>query len=73
MWDKIKKFFRDSETLFWARLQMALGAVVATLATFDFSSLSDAALNSRQMWLGVAVFGQGVLTEYFRRRRATDL
>lgn len=67
MWQRIREFFRDSETIFWARLQMLGAAIVATLAVIDpmlFANYIPAA------YLPAYVFLSGVLTEYLRRRRS---
>jgi len=67
MWSKIKTWFKDSETIFWARLQMLVGVVWTVLITVDLGPLlSPKAL---AVWLIVS----GVITELARRSRATDL
>jgi hypothetical protein len=74
MWEKIKAWFRDSEVIFFARLQMLLGAVITVLIATDLSPLLAAGMPTKQqLILAAIVFMQGVLTEYLRRRRATDL
>ena len=67
MWTKIKTFFKDSETIFWARLQVFAGVVFATLSTTDLTPLLPPKYLT--LWL---VFS-GVVTELLRRRRAVDL
>jgi hypothetical protein len=74
MWNDIKDWFKDSETIFWARFQMLVGAVIAVLVSTDLSPLLSAGVpTTQQLIFAGVVFGQGVLTEYLRRRRATDL
>lgn len=70
MWNRIKSFFGDSETIFWARLQVAFGALAAAVTYFDPSLLAPILPAE---WLPWLVFANGLATEYLRRRRATDL
>ena len=67
MWNSIKNFFKDSETIFWARLQMAVGAIWTVLVASDLSPL----LNPK--WMTYWLIFSGVITEMARRSRATDL
>ncbi len=70
MWRKVRTFFRDSETIFWARLQMFGAALIAVLATIDpmlFASYIPTG------WLPIYIFVSGVITEIARRLRADDL
>ncbi|PBC03286.1 hypothetical protein [Mesorhizobium sp. WSM3860] len=69
-WAKIKAWFKHSETIAWARLQMMVGAILSVLATVD-PSLFNQYIPDR--WLPLYVVGSGILTEYLRRRRAKDL
>jgi hypothetical protein len=67
MWQRIRKFFKDSETIFWARLQMLIAAIITVLATIDpsiFSSYVPAG------YLPIYIFVSGVITEMARRARA---
>ena len=70
MWQRIREFFRDSETIFWARLQMLGAAIIATLAMIDpmlFSNYIPTA------YLPIYIFISGIITEFARRLRAKDL
>lgn len=70
MWSRIKAFFADSETIFWARLQAAIG-VVALVATYVEPTVLQPVMPPDMFkWFLVA---NGVLTEFLRRRRAEDL
>jgi hypothetical protein len=75
MWDKIKAWFKRSETIFWARLQMLIGATTAAvLALANDPTVSDAIKQVlKPEYIPYYVIGFGVLTELLRRRRATDL
>lgn len=70
MWERIKTFFADSEVIFWARLQLALGGLAAAVTYFDPGLLAPILPVE---WLPWVVFANGIATEYLRRRRATDL
>ena len=70
MWEWLKRFVRDSETLAWARIQMALGALAA-IATYVDPVLVTAAIPAE--WAPWFILANGIATEYLRRRRATDL
>ncbi|ODT13499.1 MAG: hypothetical protein ABS35_37720 [Kaistia sp. SCN 65-12] len=69
MWQRIKKLFRDSETIFWARLQAALGVAAVAVTYVDPAVLRPVLPSDWFPWLLVA---NGVFTEYLRRRRAGD-
>jgi hypothetical protein len=68
--EKVKAWFKHSETIAWARLQMLVGAVLSVLATVD-PTIFNQYIPDR--WLPVYVVASGVLTEYLRRRGAKDL
>lgn len=65
MWDKIKAWFKRSEVIFFARLQVVTGAVWAVLQATDLSPV----LQGKYMtyWL----ICSGVITELCRRRGTT--
>lgn len=71
MWQRVKAFFRDSLTIFWARVQWFGGILSAGLifafSNYDFTQLTSMdAKAAFKMVLAVAV--AGVLTEAARRR-----
>lgn len=70
MWQRIRKFFKDSETIFWARLQMAVAAIIATLATIDPMLFSDYVPAG---YLPIYIFISGIVTEFARRLRDREL
>jgi len=75
MWSRIKAFFKDSEVIFLARLQMLLGLIAALVTGL----LADPSINTAVQsilapkYVPYYVIGLGVLTEILRRRRADDL
>lgn len=69
MRERIRTFFKDSETIFWARFQMFMSAVIAVLATIDpnmFMSYVPAA------YVPIYLFASGLITELARRMRETN-
>ena len=76
VWPRIASWFSDSETLFFARLQMAVGALWGVLVMTDIAPLLNA-LGPYDANLGKAIplilFAWGIVTETARRSRATDL
>lgn len=71
MWQSIKSFFRNSETLFLARLQMAIGAIAEALTYVDPAMLQPVIGDAE--WFPWFVLLNGLATEWLRRRRADDL
>ena len=63
MWTRIKNWFRSSETIFWARLQVLVGSLWVALSASDLSPL----LSPKYMAIWMIV--NGFITEYLRRRR----
>lgn len=70
MWNRIKAFFADSETIFWARLQVVLGMIAIAVTYVDPAVLQPVIPPA---WFPVLVLANGVFTEYLRRRRAKDM
>lgn len=62
-WPRIQGLFADSETLFFGRLQMLVGA----LMTVDLSPVVPS------KYMGLYVIATGLITEMARRSRADDL
>jgi hypothetical protein len=71
MWEKIKAFFKSSETIFWARLQTVLGFVSLALTYVDPSVVQPIFGGDAQKF-GWFLLANGIATEYLRRRR-TDM
>lgn len=70
MWERIKAFFKRSETIFLARLNALLGAVATITSLIDPSLLQQVVTPHA---FAIYMLLNGVLTEYARRRRAPDL
>jgi hypothetical protein len=71
VWDKITAWFKDSLTIFWARVQYTGGilsaGLIVSFSGYDFTQLTSMDLKSAFKML-VAVAISGVLTEIARRR-----
>lgn len=70
LWQRVKRFFSDSETIFLARLQVLAGVLWNVLPTIDpmlFQSLIGA------RWFGVFLIVWGIIAEIARRRRENGL
>lgn len=74
MWEKVKAWFKDSETLFIARVKIFVGTVFTAiqqsgvdLTTFVESSKVKVAIQIFMAWLIV----DGTVGEWARRRRST--
>jgi hypothetical protein len=65
MWSRIKKFFKNSETIFLARAQIFLGTLLEVVSAIEPSLFSG--LTGK--WFPVFLIGHGLLTEYLRKRR----
>lgn len=75
LWTDIKAWFKNSETIFWSRLQVFVGFVVASLAAIDWTQLATFSLGDTMSVKQMAVLGGGLILnglwqEYLRRRNA---
>lgn len=70
MWDRIRRFFKDSETIFLARLQVFLGGLLEIMVVMD-PSLFLPLLGGE--WFPFFLIVHGFAMEYLRRRRDDDL
>jgi hypothetical protein len=66
MWNRIKAFFFESETIAWARIQAALGAVALILTYVEPTVLAPI---SPSEWVPGFLVANGIATEFLRRRR----
>ena len=71
MLEKLKAWFKRSETILWARTQVAIGFVMAVLPTLTPIQWFDAALTKTQRFvLAATAIVNGLWTEYLRCRNA---
>lgn len=66
LWPRIVAFFKDSETIFWARLQMAGGLAAGILTYVDPAILGGI---FPEGWMPWVILANGIATEWLRRRR----
>ena len=69
MWEKLKAFFKYSETIVLARAQMLLG-VAAVALTYADPILFKPVLGD---WFPWFLLANGIATEYLRRRRDENM
>lgn len=69
MWDAIKRFFKRSETIFFARLQVFLGLVAAAIVAVDPSIIAPLV---DPKWVPILFVVNGVTTEILRRARTKE-
>lgn len=70
-WSKARIFFKDSEVIFWARLQ-SIGGTVLLVGDVMFEVVAKSDLSpfiSNPKTLAGVVMANGILTEFLRRRR----
>lgn len=73
MWDKIKAWFKHSETIVWARIQMVVGAAMVVFSSMNLTTFLDSSLTRLQkVAIFSALFLQGLITEVLRRLRMQD-
>jgi hypothetical protein len=66
-WQHVRVFFKDSETIVWARAQTFIGAVWTVLVATNLVPIFSAF--GWEKYVSVALMFQGIVTEYVRRRR----
>jgi hypothetical protein len=68
-WENTKAFFKNSETILYARLQVLSGFFLAVFSSIDWTSvtvnLNDA---KNSLYVALGLIANGVLTEILRRR-----
>lgn len=70
MWNRIKSWFKNSETIFLARIQMLAGALIAAVASVDPTVLASV---FGVQYLPFVLIAHGALIEYLRRRRDDEM
>lgn len=71
-WDNTKAFFKRSETIFYARLQVLSGFFLAVFSGIDWTTVTMNLQNAKQsLYIAAGLVANGVITEYLRRRNAT--
>lgn len=71
MLEKLKAWWKHSETLFWADLQSAIGFLALALTYVDPAMLQPIIGDAK--WFPWFVLANGIATRYLRKRGATDL
>lgn len=70
LWQRVRAWFSDSETIAFARLQTALGFIAAAITVLDPQLIAPILPSEYLPWF---LLFNGLATEWLRRRRETDL
>lgn len=79
LYNTVKDWFKNSETIFYARMSALAGLATAVIGGMNFAPLwglfgSGTAFTFKQVaWIGGFLFAQGVALEVIRRRNAPEL
>lgn len=74
-WTAVKAWFKDSETIFLARMEVLVGFIIAVVGAMDWSPLMTFDLSSgfdtkQLLIVGGMIIVKGVISEIARRRNA---
>jgi len=70
-WDNTKAFFKRSETIFYARLQVFSGFMLAAFTGIDWTTINMKFDDAKQsLYLAGGLIANGIITEALRRRNA---
>jgi len=71
-WDSTKAFFKRSEVIFYSRLQVLSGFMLAVCGSIDWTQVTVNLKDSRQsLYIASGLIANGVITEVLRRRNST--
>lgn len=71
-WDNTKAFFKRSEVIFYSRLQVLTGFILAVVQGIDWTSVTTNFNNMKQsLYIALGLIANGLITEVLRRRNAT--
>lgn len=78
LYNKIKAWFKYSETVLLARIEAISGLVIASISALDWSPLLTLGIDTgaslkQGIYLGSIMFVQGILTEWARRRNTIEV
>lgn len=70
-WENTKAFFKNSETILYARLQVLSGFFLAVFSSIDWTTVTMNLNDAKQsLYIALGLIGNGILTEVLRRRNA---
>lgn len=69
-WQEAKAFFKYSETILLARVQVLFGFILASVTSIDWTALSGFVSYKQAMSTAGLLVLNGMLTEYARRRNS---
>ena len=70
-WDDTKAFFKRSEVIFYSRLQVMSGFILAVFTGIDWTSVTMKLDDAKQsLYIAAGLIANGIITETLRRRNA---
>ena len=70
-WENTKAFFKNSETIFYARLQVISGFFLAVFSGIDWTTVTMNLNDAKEsLYVAIGLIANGVVTEILRRRNA---
>lgn len=70
-WENTKAFFKNSETILYARIQVLSGFFLAVFSSIDWTTVTMNLNDAKQsLYIALGLIGNGILTEVLRRRNA---
>lgn len=70
-YDNTKAFFKRSEVIFYSRLQVMTGFILAVFTGIDWTSVTMKLDDAKQsLYLAGGLIANGIITEVLRRRNA---
>lgn len=71
-WDNTKAFFKRSEVIFYSRLQVLTGFILAVFQGIDWTTVTVNLDNAKQsLYIAGGLIVNGLITEVLRRRNST--
>lgn len=71
-WDNTKAFFKRSEVIFYSRLQVLTGFILAVFQGIDWTTVTVNLDNAKQsLYIAGGLIVNGIVTEVLRRRNST--
>jgi hypothetical protein len=77
-WTEVKAWFKNSETILLARLEMLVGFLAVAMSAMDWSPLLASGIHTGLTWtqtavLGSIVFVKGIISEWARRLNTKEV
>lgn len=78
LWNKLKAWFKYSETILLARMESLSGLIIASVSALDWSPMLNLGIDTgasikQGVILGSIMFVKGITTEWARRRNTVEV